>query len=241
MTGTRSYNSAADYTYYATSAQNTGNGLPSTVHNLTINNSSGVTLSEGVSASNIITLTTGIVSTGLYELGTTNTATSAIVGYNSTNYINGYLRRSVAASGAYDFPVGNSSNYELASITFSSQTGVSSVLGSFTHATVIDDILYPLIGIFVNGTPITDMLNYGYWTLTPNSVMTGGTYSVALNEAGHTNSSTNAQSYCVLKRVRTVSPWQSLGTHDNSTQSEIGGIAKAVRSGLTGFSDFGVG
>ena len=40
VTGTRTFNTCPNYTYNGSLAQVTGNGLPSTVNNLTINNSS---------------------------------------------------------------------------------------------------------------------------------------------------------------------------------------------------------
>lgn len=42
QTSTRNYNTGANYTYDGTADQNTGNGLPTTVNNLTISNTSGV-------------------------------------------------------------------------------------------------------------------------------------------------------------------------------------------------------
>jgi hypothetical protein len=71
--------------------------------------------------------------------------------------------------------------------------------------------------------------------------MTGGTYSITVKEKGHTNSDPNPQNYCILKRVNSTSSWQSLGTHNVNTQNESGGIATAVRSELTSFSQFGIG
>lgn len=44
QTGSRSFSTGGNYTYNGTSAQATGDGLPTTVNNLTISNSSGVTM-----------------------------------------------------------------------------------------------------------------------------------------------------------------------------------------------------
>ena len=68
VTGTRTFNTGANYTYNGTSAQVTGNGLPSTVNNLTINNSAGVTLSGNNTVSNTLTLTSGTFAVGAYTL-----------------------------------------------------------------------------------------------------------------------------------------------------------------------------
>ncbi|HLG34301.1 MAG TPA: T9SS type A sorting domain-containing protein [Bacteroidia bacterium] len=240
VSGTTNFSSSSNYIFNGTAAQVTGAGFPSTVNNLTVNNSSGVTLSNNVTVAGTLALTSGIVTTGSYELKTTNTSVSSITGYSSSNYVIGYLRRRVSANGSYDFPVGTAANYELVNVTLAGMTGFTEILSSFTNASPIN-IALPLTGVSITGTEITDMLDYGYWTLTPNSLMLGGTYSVTLNEKGHGNSAAEAAAYCVLKRENALFSWQSLGTHDNLTQSETGGVAVATRSGLTSFSQFGIG
>jgi len=61
VSGTRSFNTGANYTYNGSAAQVTGNGLPATVNNLTIDNTAGVTLSQNVSANGSVTMTAGIL------------------------------------------------------------------------------------------------------------------------------------------------------------------------------------
>ena len=239
VTGTRSYSTAGDYTFNATAAQVTGNGLPPTAHNLTFDNASNVTMSVTSWATNLLTLTNGKVITGSYEVGTTNTAENSVVNYSNTRYVVGNLRRGTAATGSYDFPVGDMSQYELANVTVNGMTGFTSILGSFTQANPIEPG-FPLIDILVNYSPITDMLDYGYWTLTPDNPMTGGTYDVTLKERGHSNPA-DPVTYAVIKRPAPGSSWISAGTHVNSTQSESGGTATAVRSALASFSNFGIG
>lgn len=238
--GARSFSTGADYTYNGSSAQQSGNGLPSTVHNLTISNAAGVTLSGNVAVSNALTLSSGKINTGAYDLSVTNTATGSTSGFSSSNYVIGSFKRTVAATGTYDFPLGTSANYESATISLSGITGFTVITGIFTQGNPVS-ASYPLTGVTANSTAITAMLDYGYWTFTPNSAMTGGTYSITLNLIGATNANTNPQSLCVLKRSNSSSSWASVGTHSNSTQSISGSTVTAVRSGLTGFSDFGIG
>ena len=65
QTATRNFNTGANYTYNGTASQTTGNGLPATVNNLTINNSGGaVTLGSNVSVSGNLS-----VSAGTFDLG----------------------------------------------------------------------------------------------------------------------------------------------------------------------------
>ena len=52
-TASRNFSSTANYSYVGTSAQSTGNDLPATVNNLTLNNGLGVTLNENLTATNL--------------------------------------------------------------------------------------------------------------------------------------------------------------------------------------------
>ena len=56
QTTTRTFSTTANYTYNGSSAQVTGNGLPSPVNNLTINNSAGVTLTAVETVSGTLAL-----------------------------------------------------------------------------------------------------------------------------------------------------------------------------------------
>jgi autotransporter-associated beta strand protein len=58
-TPARTFSSAANYIYNGIAAQLTGNGLPMTVADLTINNANGVSLSRNVTAGGILTVTSG--------------------------------------------------------------------------------------------------------------------------------------------------------------------------------------
>lgn len=242
VTGARNFSTGGDYTYAGTSPQVTGDGLPSIVHNLTFNNPNNVTMSGHAYATNILSLISGKVITNCHEVGTTNTSTSSIINYSPSSYVAGMLRRSVDANGSYSFPVGTLDNYELMSVNFSNMTGVNNILGFFTEDNPIEPS-YPLTDVYVNSTEITGMLNYGYWTLIPNVTMTGGEYAVTLNEKGHSNSASSPSAYSVIKRNSISSAWQSVGLHNNNTQSELGGVATAMRSSLTSFSSsqFGIG
>ena len=64
QTTTRNFDSGANYTYNGTAAQVTGDGLPATVNNLTINNSTGVTLSSSLTLSGTLSLTSGAFAVG---------------------------------------------------------------------------------------------------------------------------------------------------------------------------------
>ncbi len=95
VTGTRTYDTGANYTYDGSASQATGNGLPSTVNNLTINNSGGtVTLTGSVAVSATFALTQGTVAVGSNTLtlngtvtsgGTLTSGTTGTVSYNQSS------------------------------------------------------------------------------------------------------------------------------------------------------------
>jgi autotransporter-associated beta strand protein len=59
VSGTRAFSSNADYTYNGISSQFTGNGLPTSINNLKIDNSSDVTLSSNISCTGILNIAAG--------------------------------------------------------------------------------------------------------------------------------------------------------------------------------------
>lgn len=59
QTTVRSFSSSGNYVYNGTAFQNTGNGLPGAVQNLTIDNSFGVRLDENVHVNGLLTLESG--------------------------------------------------------------------------------------------------------------------------------------------------------------------------------------
>lgn len=60
QTTTRTFSTSGSYTYNGIGTQIVGNGLPSSVNNLTINNNSGVTISNNIEVTGTLTLTAGI-------------------------------------------------------------------------------------------------------------------------------------------------------------------------------------
>ncbi|MBS1594807.1 MAG: T9SS type A sorting domain-containing protein [Bacteroidetes bacterium] len=254
ISGTRTFSSSASYGFVGNGDMVSGNGLPSSMVNIYVQKSGTsdiVTLTNTANASGVIAFTKGRISTGSNELVASSTSTSAITGHGLNKYVIGNLRRYVGASGAYDFPVGNTSYYDLGNISFNGQSGITSLLGYFTTG---QSGTAPSISTCqINGSKINDYLNNGFWTFTPNSTMAGGTYDVTLNAMGYSNAPTAANQMGVIKRSNASFPWlgcgllngsaqsSAYGSHSNATQSISGGVATAVRTGVTGFSDFAIG
>ncbi len=248
VTGTRSFSTGANYTYNGSSAQNTGNGLPATVHNITINDTANVTLTANVSVSNLLTLTNGNLNTGTDSVTVTNTATTSIAGYSDSSYVVGNLRRNISATASYDYPVGIATYYELINVTTASLTGVTAITASFTASS---PGTCPT-GLTHNGKPVSTLLNHGYWTLSPTGILTSGTYGVVAYGTGATNaSSTDSSNYTLLKRHDATYAWDTTGT-ENLTLNIVNLLAKinkkntgtqigTKRTGYNTFSNFSQG
>lgn len=218
-------------------------------YNLTINNTgSGVTMNQNNTVTNTLTLTNGILNTGANIISVTRTAPTAIAGGGTSSFINtgssGYLRRYIAATGSYNFPVGNATSYQLMNLNFTSSntityidvnfdnpsnatgTGLSLVEGGYSYDYVLDNA----------GPNSTTGNSYGgIWTVTPNSGTAN--YDVSLYGRNYDNGGTTRNT--VLKRITTgPGAWTLPGTYSASTTSSPITVS---RTGLNGFSQFAIG
>ncbi len=141
----------------------------STFNNLTLNNSTGATLSGAVTVGGTLGLTSGILTTtGSNLLSISNTANSAITTPSATSYINGPLKWSLVNGFSYVFPVGASSTYY--PFALNSVSGTSPVMTAqvFSGSTVGSA-----------GTGLCAISSSEYWQLTNNSgTFTNGNVSL---------------------------------------------------------------
>ncbi|GDX51903.1 hypothetical protein LBMAG27_09500 [Bacteroidota bacterium] len=210
---------------------------------LQINNANGVSINNLTTVSTELILTNGTLTTGANEVQVTSNAVAAISGYSTASYVVGNLRRNVASTGIYNFPVGNA-NYQLATVKLNSSTGMSSILAFFNSVITGTAPSYP--STTINGDGIYGVLNSGFWTITPDAY-TAVDYDITLNQRGYSNFAGNANQLGVIKRANSASLWGgtslagSNGFHSNATQSIGGGTATAKRTSVTSFSDFAEG
>lgn len=80
VSGLRSFSTGGNYEYNGTAAQVTGSGLPAIVANLTINNTTGVTLTSNVQVNGTLALTSGNLITGANTVSQPGSATSTGTG-----------------------------------------------------------------------------------------------------------------------------------------------------------------
>ena len=103
------YGASASLQYNGTAAQTSGAELPTTIPNLIINNSAGVTLTSDISVGSKLTLTNGILSMGGHTLTITSSAATAVSGGGSTSFVDGSLACTLTTGTTYNFQIGSAS------------------------------------------------------------------------------------------------------------------------------------
>jgi hypothetical protein len=232
---------ASSVVFNGTSASTQMSGT-NTFNNLTINGSGLVlTLNNDATVGGTLTLTNGNITTGASRtLIVSNSNANAISGGGTSSYIKGRLQRAVAGANTYVFPVGKT-EYQEATLAFNPGYTSANILVFFTED---NTLALPVGGLTQGGTALTGILNRGFWSIDPVGTPSGSpTYSVTLKQRGYSNGVANAAQYTVIKRANSpsVGDWALLGNHSNITQAQSGGVVTAVRTGLTSFSDFGIG
>jgi hypothetical protein len=136
QTTTRSFDAGGFYIYNGTAAQVTGDGLPSRVGQLTINNSTGVALSVDVAVAYLLNLNSGALSIGGHTLTLRNSVTvgagSLTGGSSSSLYIG-----DVGNAAATTLPgvSGGLQNLTLDRAAGATLSGPVTVLGTYTAMT----------------------------------------------------------------------------------------------------------
>ena len=155
-TGTRTFSTSANYTFNGTVAQVPGTDFPATVNNLTISNSTGVTLSAPLTVNGILTLTSGALTNGA-NLTLGNSASIVRAGGSLGTAPTFGTNKDITYSGTSTITAGVELPAEATSLTVSNTAGVT--LSS---------------ALTVSGaTSITGKLILGN-TLTANSALTVG-------------------------------------------------------------------
>ncbi|MFP5039898.1 T9SS type A sorting domain-containing protein [Parasediminibacterium sp. JCM 36343] len=137
----KTLSSAANYEFNGTAAQVIGafttSPTSNTVANLTINNSAGVTLSNNLTVTGQLALTSGLLKLSTYNLNVASVTTGSSSNYVATTGTGKFTINSVGNT-ATDFPIGTATSYAPLKIT--NTTGTSNVSAAvqstFTSAPV---------------------------------------------------------------------------------------------------------
>ncbi len=223
------------------------NGAALTLNNVTMNQIAAGSLTLNANAtsdliigsSGILTLTQGKIITGVgtaREVNVTNSAAGGCSAGVATSYVEGKLRRSIAAAlNSYDFPVGESSmGYERANITYTVAPSVYNLLAQFKTwggancaFPGMGPVASECLTATYNALPYFD---HGYWNIDQSGGSTG-TYRVTLYNSGMSNNT--GMGWTVVKGTSGSCAFALAG---NCWVASTAGATR--RDNLTSFSDF---
>lgn len=204
---------------------------------LTLENSNGCLLNDNVVVSDTLVLTNGNITTGskIVTIGTSTSSRGTLS--RTAGTIIGNVKRwfTNAVINDVSFPVGTSSNFRPVTISF---TDAPTTGGSLT-------VNFTPSNPGSSGLPLTDGIELinacaseGYWSILTGDSFAGGTYNIDLNADGFSGVS-DFTALHLLKRSNSSSPWSLEGTHVVGTGTNSSPVIH--RTGLTTFSEFGVG
>jgi len=214
----------------------TSNGA--SFYNIEVNGNGNFTLIDNLTLTGTLNLVNGLIETGENRVFVNNTTEAAITNHSNASYINGNLRRAIAATGDYDLPVGDASNYQLANINLNSSTGLTYLDANFKSFS--ESLNISSLSLQVNGTSLQTLLDAGNWTISPNAGMSDLEYNIGLYLRGATNTGADPAQHTIVKRSNSGNDWEIHGSHDNADQTISDGIVYAYRSNLNNFSDFAI-
>jgi hypothetical protein len=256
------FNTNCNVIYSNTANITTGPELPAAtgtiLNNLTFQGSGVVTFNKNatVKGTATLTMTSGIVNVANYTLmlGTSSTARGTLVTGNarvttsSTSTTSG-LKLWFAGTTVDNiyFPVGTSLYYNLITLSFTSAPSAGSLTAKFIPGDPGSPSIDPLYDVGISPEPdpyIIDCYSQrGYWQLDAGNGLSGGTYDISLRGEGFNPSGSEITNYTelrVLKRTNgNTNPWTLPPVHIPATGSNS--IPIIYRSGLTSFSQFGMG
>lgn len=203
----------------------------------------GISLGSNVTATNILTLTSGVITTGANALILSNT-TATNLSYTN-GFVNGTFRRYIASNtSSYLFPVGKgtlSTNRHQASFVNNSITGVT-----YLDASVSDFVqASPNNDASLNTTQQLTPIEYTagevtgqtvIWTLTPNAAPTGGSYGVQLYVENTNLSASDDNMFCPVKRDEASVTYADFLTYDGTTAIPAAGAAGRIYNSGNGYA-----
>ena len=183
-----------------------------------------------------VSLTTAKINLNNKKLSITDSSPTAILGASTTNYIyGGTLERKINPTGSYEFPMGDFSKMQSATISTNNLAGVDKIAVKYNDGAITGTTPNATF----SGTTITSALNGGWFSITPNQQPTSGNYDAILKIQSSSNTTATVGNYIVIKRDNGTSAWSVSGNY--TLASVASGIITARNNGLTSFSDFAIG
>lgn len=229
VTGTRTFSTGGDYTYNGTSAQITGSGLPSTVANFTLNNSSGATLTNSVIVSDTLTFTSGNLTTNanVISLGTSQASSNLGTLNRTSGHVIGYIRRWLSSSTVDNilFPVGTDTYYEGVNVSITSTPSGGTITAHFA------DTVNSYYGLQIPDPNILAMIGTvapGLWQMSPGDGMSGGAFTLNFYANSLASIMADYTKMHVIRKAQLADPWTVTGTHTAGTGSNSAPVANRL-------------
>ena len=199
---------------------------------LTLDNPQNINNQTDIFIENELELINGKINSENNFITILNTNENALIGFDNTHYINGKMRQYIENSKTYNFPIGTTTNYELATITVTNTDN-----NSFIEAEFITGNFLPPNNLTLENTIIKEFLDYGYWQFNP---ITNGLFDITVTSNGHSNGSETATKHALFRQRNGI--WENAGIHDNTTHSGI--LINAItakRTAVQGLGNFIIG
>lgn len=165
---TNSFDINSTVLFNGSGAQSIGGSLSTIFGNLTLDNTSDVTLDFDQAVNGALTLTNGLLNTGSNTL--TVGCSGSIANASAARYVNGKLALAFCSTGARVFHIGKGGNYLPLTLNFSALTGTSTVTAEQIESTLPGTIPSDI-----------DIFSSRYWQLSQTG---GSSYSFNLTLDG---------------------------------------------------------
>ncbi|TDN38854.1 T9SS type A sorting domain-containing protein [Hymenobacter sp. UV11] len=240
--GTANVAAGSQVSFVGTSPQAVARG---SFGRVVVNNPAGLVLQSDAQSATSLILTAGIISTGNYKWVHTNSAGASLGRGSATSYVAGTLRRYLAAgnAGMYAFPVGTAGQYAPLDLLSSELAGTRYLDASFGPKTDPDAGL-SCADTSPSALRYTSLHSAGRWLLTPDAQPTSGTYAVRAYLLPFGSLTDNL--FALIKRPdasTSAADWSTGGGTLSPDDGDGRRVADgyALRSGLSSFSQFGLG
>jgi len=227
--GTRTFSSLADYTYNGSVSQVTGDGLPATVRNFTVDNPLEVALTGDLNITGLLTMAQGNIVTAGNEFMLSNGSAASLV-YTAGTVVGAFERNIVQTGQDYLFPVGSVTRTQSFVARFSDL-----VQGSLLVSFVEGDPGSAGLPLTDGGTyTITNQYTTGYWIAIARNSLSSANYSIDLDATGFGPYPVTAGTR-IIRRNGTAA-WTLDGIHAGVSGSIVSrsGMTQSVSSGTEG-------
>jgi hypothetical protein len=251
MTGTKTFGSSTSIEYTNSASNISSTNIPTlNLFRLTSNvgNNGVLTIANNVIVSDILTLNSGKINTGVNTLtiGTSLSNTGLI--NHSSGIIQGKLKRwfNLTNSGSTSslFPLGitssGSNRKRFVSVEYTQPTDGGTLTAEWISSSMGSNFINNPVSTSCNGNFEIYSTASGYWSMTPGDGITNAEnkrYNITLQAEGLLDFSDDCH-ITALKRQGT-NPWTQSGTHVDNLGDAIS--PNIQRVGATGWSNWGIG